>query len=891
MTLSRILSAILALVLYSPIQALSQCQTPPAGMTNWWDGDNGALDIVGTHNGTLIGDTTYVEGKVGQAYSFDGVGDYVALPVSTDWDFGTSSFTINAWFKPPTVAGTYHNIIRYHSGGGTDGFWGLRTNFGKIEFLIADASGVGYLSSITTTSTYNDNSWHFVTAVRDGGQLRMYVDGVEAATPVSDGNWNIVASPGVYPTIGAGGFFGAEYFTGLIDELQVFGRGLTLAEHQDAYNAGAAGTCKSCKTLPSGAISWWRGENNGADSTGTNEGTLVNGVAFMDGKFGRALSLDGTNDHVVVNDVSFPAGNTPRTISLWAKTSQSGENYLFSYGSNVSNQRFSLGVRNGKLYVENTGTGMGGDAIVNDNEWHHLAVVWNGSALTMYVDGQLQTLTEPVGPFPDTLNTTLTGTANIGRVNGIDGYYYNGLIDDAIIYNGALTAEEVSGIYTAQGTGICGSCVDQPSGMTSWWGADGNAVDMVGTNDGTLVDNTTYSAGMVGQAFSFDGDGDYVSIPDSASLDITEAITIDAWIFRADAGSNQGLLKKGPPGANGVYSLALYLNRFHFLLNIADLNMGSTATIPVGVWTHVAATYDGATAKIYINGALDASQAYSGPIATDDNPLRLGLYGAPNYGYFNGQIDELEIFNRALSSGEINAIYTAGSAGKCRSCFDRPAGLAAWWQAEGDGTDFMGTSDGTVTGATFAAGKIGQAFSFDGSNDYVDLPPQTALLLNDTAGSIMVWVKPSSVADNDMIVAFGGDSPGKGVGVGIYYGNVRIFHYTGTYDWQSTIPVAANEWTFLTYTWDDTTERIYKNGMFSDSRPRNFSYDPVHARIGHGWWNDSANAFPGLIDELQIFDRTLTAAEIVDAYNACNAGLCQFRELIFGDGFESLIVK
>ena len=212
-------------------------------------------------------------------------------------------------------------------------------------------------------------------------------------------------------------------------------------------------------------------------------------------------------------------------------------------------------------------------------------------------------------------------------------------------------------------------------------------------------------------------------------------------------------------------------------------------------------------------------------------------------------------------------------------CITPMADLVAWWSGDGHPFDLLATNNGSMmNGATYGAGKVGRAFSFDGESaypgKYVDLPDGSSNLISDSAGAITAWVYPTSVGDNDIVVAFGSGNDGQGIGLGIF-GNVRIYHHTGTYDWQSSTPVIANEWTMLTYTWDSTTERIYKNGVLSESRPKNFSYVPGHGRIGHGFWGDIVNAFPGLIDEVAVFSRALSAEEIAAMYNAGGAGMCR----------------
>ena len=93
------------------------------------------------------------------------------------------------------------------------------------------------------------------------------------------------------------------------------------------------------------------------------------------------------------------------------------------------------------------------------------------------------------------------------------------------------------------------SCVPPPADLVSWWPGDGDAQDIVGNNDGALVNGATYAAGMVDQAFSFDGIDDYVSIPDDDSLNPTEALTLDAWIYPLSyLGTFDPVIKKAGEG-------------------------------------------------------------------------------------------------------------------------------------------------------------------------------------------------------------------------------------------------------------------------------------------------------------------------------------------------------
>src|SRR5262249_27127631 len=146
-------------------------------------------------------------------------------------------------------------------------------------------------------------------------------------------------------------------------------------------------------------------------------------------------------------------------------------------------------------------------------------------------------------------------------------------------------------------------------------------------------------------------------------------------------------------------------------------------------WTHWALTFDGSSVRVYINGAVTRTlTGLSGTITPTTGPFRIGsrsanqIYAARN-DRFNGLIDEVSVYNRALSDGEIQAIYLAGDAGKCppeNGCTLLPPGLVSWWQGQGNPLDQTGANNGTLVGNTsYGAAEVGQGFVFDGSGDAV----------------------------------------------------------------------------------------------------------------------------------------------------------------------------
>lgn len=222
------------------------------------------------------------------------------------------------------------------------------------------------------------------------------------------------------------------------------------------------------------------------------------------------------------------------------------------------------------------------------------------------------------------------------------------------------------------------ACVAPPSGLVSWWGGDGNANDVQGSNPGTLVNAVTFTAGKVGEAFDFGGVNQYVQAPESPSLDIIDALTLEAWIkVKSYTGLSQAIASKlGGRTVERSYTM--------FLGNAGEIYFGTVSSgaggkwvtgsaIPLNQWVHVAAVKDsGSTsARIYVNGALVASGTVEHPIYDGVAPFMIGAYSAgfggwPTEAFFNGAIDEVSIYNRALTASEIQSIFNAGSDGKCK---------------------------------------------------------------------------------------------------------------------------------------------------------------------------------------------------------------------------------
>jgi hypothetical protein len=209
-----------------------------------------------------------------------------------------------------------------------------------------------------------------------------------------------------------------------------------------------------------------------------------------------------------------------------------------------------------------------------------------------------------------------------------------------------------------------------PSGLVAAYGFDENTGttvdDSSGDNNNGTLTNATWTTGKYGSALNFTGaTNSYVTINDAASLDETTGLTVEAWVNpstlnSADYGWDAAVAKENRSSSANDVSYALYAANgtgtapaLH--LNIkgkGDEGVQGMSVLPLNTWTFLAGTYDGATMKLYVNGTLVASRTMAGSIVTSTNPLRIG--GDWSGEMFTGVIDNVRIYNQALSASEIS---------------------------------------------------------------------------------------------------------------------------------------------------------------------------------------------------------------------------------------------
>ena len=434
-----------------------------------------------------------------------------------------------------------------------------------------------------------------------------------------------------------------------------------------------------------------------------------------------------------------------------------------------------------------------------------------------------------------------------------------------------------------------GPCTPPPSGMVGWWPGDGNAIDVQSGNNGTLQDGATFASGQVAQAFQFDGVDAVVTIPNDAAYDFgTNDFTIDTWVnFTAVAPANAFVAHDEGGGTTNKWIFWLSGSNLGFHINTpagGGPSIGVPFTPVVGQWYHVAVTKSGGdTYKFYVDGiqiGLDQIDSTAVPVVSA--PLTLGR--AELNVALNGRLDEVEIFNRALSPAELSAIYGAGAAGKCKPCTPPPANMVSWWAGDGHPNDIQDGNHGTlVGGATYGPGMVGQAFSFDGVDDRVAFTAAANLAIGGTGLTMDGWIYPqsnvngamlfgrSALSDHPYLLQLIDDGSGNLV--------VRVFLRTssGPLEMNTTFAPPVQTWTHLAMVYNGSTLKLYANGaeVFSVAKTGNLD-NPISPPFGIG--NRSTNpvtSFHGLIDEVEIFNRALNPDEVQRIYAANSSGKCK----------------
>jgi hypothetical protein len=444
-------------------------------------------------------------------------------------------------------------------------------------------------------------------------------------------------------------------------------------------------------------------DSSGYGNTGTHEGspTIVNAVPS---RYFSTRSLGFSSPSSQYVDVADFLG-APEKLSgcLWAKQSSVADNKgLFGQWNHSSDTSWTLQQESSiSLNYADTGgvTGYttGGASLSTD--WKHVCFVFDGTQSTnatrlkIYVNGVSQSLTYNGSSVPSRLRNS-SAPITIGRLQGV-GRYFDGNIDDVRLYETALTENEVRdlaslappGSLTASGsqtTHIPGIYMPFTGGLVGYWRLDesiagSTAADASGyNNDGTPAGaggsnnkpqpSTSVPGGtnfLTTRSLHFDGTDDVLDAGNASVLTMTNPFTVSAWV-RSTGDSNYGYIagKGDTSDLNGYYitidQSTGYPTVYSMQAAAYQAAVVATNIKNDGIWHHLLGTFNGTHLRMYLDGVAGTAVAASNP-TSNSSPFRIG---ASNYAgrFFTGNIDDVRVYNRALSLAEITALASAPQA-------------------------------------------------------------------------------------------------------------------------------------------------------------------------------------------------------------------------------------
>jgi hypothetical protein len=661
-------------------------------------------DSVGTNHGTLVNGTTFTTGKVGNAFLFNG-SNYVSFPTNSWNSVVGTDLTISLWVRFASTADqTLISNMSTPSINVWNG-WEIRVSGGKPIFFSWNNSGTG---QGVVGSTVAINTWYHIVATKRGTLYNIYMNGSLVAT--SSGTGNAIINGTFYPNIGhlqySSTYHGLYVTNGtIIDSVNLWSKEISADEVVQLYNAGNGTQYPfSSQTLPSVA-----------NQFGVDNGTLVNGCTFGDGKIGKAFQFDGVNDYVALpnNSLNF---TSDFSTSFWVYNDGMSINTWRTYigCSFYSTGTYGFGWQFGRrgddnnyyFYCFNGDAGpnsifVSSNDLLPVNQWSHVVISRKWSTQTkIYINGVLSNFSYSLGNAAINPGYQSTMTCTIGALKDSTVTsafrYIKGKMDSVNIWQKELTQSEITELYNSgNGKQITTTPIVQtglilnldasrkssyPNTGTTW-------TDISGTgNNGTLTNGPVFGTASDG-VISFDGVNDFVKIP--LNLSSYSQITVEIWYKINPGGSNLaswgGMLWEHSSDWNtnvGGFGLSVNsggcspdLNYMHTNHNGGSgpmnylYNSGTTWSCHVNIFSNIV---DPTGRLVYVNGQLtpfsSTNTCAGGPWSTSTATTTSTafrndfLYISSRNGqvaFINGNIGLIRVYGRKLSATEVAQNFNA----------------------------------------------------------------------------------------------------------------------------------------------------------------------------------------------------------------------------------------
>jgi PKD repeat protein len=655
---------------------------------------------------------------------------------------------------------------------------------------------------------------------------------------------------------------------------------------------------------PDDMIAYWRADGDVTDYLGNHDGTLMGGAGFGTGVCESAFSFNDNDDYVSIPaSTDFDLGRyDDKTMAFWWKADMLDTTVIPISRRDLSDSHrgLVLHIDPSEYYLHLRINHWAKYTVpFSAGEWYHTVITKDDSDWELYHNGQKLPISSSMG-WPYDADVTKNIPFLIGEDGALPERGFPGLIDEVVLYNRALTADEALVLYQSS----CNYCVviatpTPPAcddSMVAYWQADGDAADCIGNNDGILVNNMTFSGGVCEEGFLFgEGSGNYVSIGEE-KFDEIEDGSVEFW-YKADT-LEPGYHVLYHHQRNVTNRHVIFLSGDDYLANVILVDgtdyRATCASVDTG-WHHVVGTFGEEGVRLYVDGAL---QPNFSPFTGGYDDIGTSVYNELGYqspwGHqFHGLMDEVAIYSRILTPAEVENHYY----NSCHYCEPGstpipvpsstpgcPEGMLAYWQAENNAEDSYGSCNGNLmNGASFAAGKVDRSFSLDGINDHINIGDPDALDIKSGGLTLETWVKFSDLggdtgqtligkvtADSHQFDIFKYPPDVFGGKLRFLVGNGPIW-YTA---YASGVTLVPGQWYHVAGTWDQVSGElaIYVNGVKYTTYADGWGDNYINT-LGTGGdlylgkrGDSDGRHLRGRLDEVAIYDRPLPENIILQHY-------------------------
>lgn len=615
----------------------------------------------------------------------------------------TGIFSVGCWVRI-TTNGDYGLIQSYAVGSSkVAGFFlGQDQASGKIFIQIGKDTGVvggTDYKLLTGNTNVGDGKWHHIVAVWDGTNNNLYVDGKPDVAAAA--GFNAVYQATNYVQIGRRNRDNNpdQYFSGDMDEAFLFnGTALTQAQVDALYQRGQGPALANTGIFSDTNLKLYFKLDDAGGTTVTdssaagNNGTASASSINANDSYGMVNSrglFDGTaSNKITITDATSlkPTGNF--TAGFWMRTT-TATGYIFqsqSENTNVAGWYIRMSAHKLDFLIgKNTGTTNNTDykiitstSSLDDGKWHHIACVYDGTNMAIWVDGVSETSANP--GFSAAYAATNYVRVGCGNDTGTDVTFYTGDLDEMFLLNGtALNGQQINQLYNGLQGNVLSSVTDiaTDTNLKLYYKLDETGGTTVTDSSGNSNTGTASNASILNNPYGkFNNKGIFVSassnnisVTDASSLKPTGNFSAGGWFKTTTTGANQILMASYSANANAAgffLNIDDVSNHMYFRIgNNAGTNISQTnsATITDGRWHLAVAVWDGTNAHMYIDG-VDSAGAYGGtPTYNTPNYVRIGCNNntGTDVNFFNGDIDDVFLLNgTALTLGQVQELYRLG---------------------------------------------------------------------------------------------------------------------------------------------------------------------------------------------------------------------------------------